>query len=664
MKKLLFITFSFSASTLLLAQSHTVKGKLVPSYKNSITILPTTEKFDNQSSNLNFVELKSTIRVYKTSLQPQLVTIYPVTTILPVNTIPQKNTSTSSATVAAVIPVKVNETKKEVLNPEFRSLTDNVSTPMSENKETAETGIFRSLTDVTSSTNIINQPLNSIPSLEPLVDYPSNFKSVETIDPTLMNQNKQLAPLTQNQSKSTGRLIPELAPIYSSGEKSDTKKTSGSQLPELAPIESGYVKPNSGSDIPELAPLEQNKTNYDGKSNSNQKGMVMPTGTKLSSQNGSFIFKPITQVQISEESSDNIYGPYRNRTSAGGGMGMPALAAIETYVKKDESTMPALAKIEKLETPKTDIIPALAPIEPGYTKTEYTAPALAAIENFKYQPIKKTTVPCQHIHDPNCPCSHAPVKKPVAKKKTIAKSGSSKPKVIYVYKQAPQQYNNERVVYVQNSQNVQTEQPQEQPKQQMVLYRDYTNVYNKQNQNQSQQPSTKSSNLQDAQKYYNPSNYAQGLSAGPTSGDYPMTNTSADVNMKYTFHVNEKGKYGVSIYNDFCYILLSQNGKVIEYRSSSDPSYGKPRLNFFGAPTNVSGIPIEYNYNRSVSKIGSIRFEYDFEGFFKKVSSSNVFYTSRSSLSNVDNIYVRYDGGGRVSSVDPNNGIVSFNGEN
>ena len=142
-----------------------------------------------------------------------------------------------------------------------------------------------------------------------------------------------------------------------------------------------------------------------------------------------------------------------------------------------------------------------------------------------------------------------------------------------------------------------------------------------------------------------------------------MTNHGNEAPMKYTFHVNKDGKYGISIYNDYAYVLLSQNGNVIEYRMGSDANLGKPKLNFFGAPTVVAGIPIEYNYNRSVNKIGNICFEYDFEGFFKKVGKSCVFYNSRSRLSNVENIFVRYDGNGMVSSVDPNNGTVLLNNE-
>jgi hypothetical protein len=327
-----------------------------------------------------------------------------------------------------------------------------------------------------------------------------------------------------------------------------------------------------------------------------------------------------------------------------------------------------LAPIEKKESPKEFTIPELAPIEKTKVSNEVSIPELAPLDEVHYQqPVKtnssKKGVPCVHVHAPNCPCYHPPTTKSTStpKKRTyVSKKKTYGPKIIYVYRDAPQTNSlNERVVYV-NQQKTESKQ-EEQPKQPMVLYRDYTNVYNKQNQQNSNPINTKPSNVQEAQKYYNPNNYAQGLTAGPTSGDYPMTSSNYDATMKYTFHVSDRGEYGISVYNDQVYILLAQNGKVLEYRSTVDANSGRPKLNFFGAPTNVAGIPIEYNYNRSVSKIGNVKFEYDFEGFFKKVGNSNVFYNYKSKLSNVDNIYVRYDASGNIISLDPNYGLVQLN---
>ena len=670
MKRFYLILASTCCILISYGQSHTIKGTLNASSKNGITILPNTLVAENSTPVANFVEKKTATRVYKTSLQPQLITIGPGTTILPVRTIPNPNTSNNnnSNTSNNTTITKVVEQPKKVVENGFRPLTESITTPSTSTENQNSNLNLRPLTDVVVLTNNSSTQNKQLPSLEPLVAYSAGFKEVETIDPSLIKQ-PGLNPLTGSSiSKVIGRTLPELAPIE--GKQNNLSKKIENGLPELAPIEGSYNKPNVSDGIPQLAPIESDnqQKNYDDKSSSSPKGLSMPTGTKLNSQNGSsYIFKPITivkNVNDKTSSGDNI--PYRNKPSAGGGLVMPELSPIEKMVDSKKDIIPALAPIEKLETIKEDLIPELAPIEATAYKKDFSIPALASLNSAQYQPKKsRKAVPCVHIHAPNCPCFHSTAKQPVAKKKTYtAKRKSASPRVIYVYRDAPKTFESkERIVYVPEQQK--TEYKEETKQQPMVLYRDYTNAYNKQ---QTQQASTsntnsKPSNIQDAQKYYNPNNYAQGLTSGPTSGDYPMTNHGNDAPMKYTFHVNKDGKYGISIYNDYAYVLLSQNGNVIEYRMSSDANLGKPKLNFFGAPTVVAGIPIEYNYNRSVNKIGNICFEYDFEGFFKKVGKSCVFYNSRSRLSNVENIFVRYDGNGMVSSVDPNNGMVLLNNE-
>ena len=655
MKKQILVFISITCFSITYSQSYTLKGSITATRNNGTTLLPNSSIADANNKIENFVEKKNPIRVYKTSLQPQLITIGPGTLVLPVkeyNSYTKEiSTSKPTYTVKANPQPKTTTIQQPIVakKEEPKTLTDNGFRPLTEpialvtkteTLNTIENFDSRSLTDVTTP---LNNASTQLTNLEPLTAYTPGFKEMETIDPSLMKQPPLTALTNGTEKKVIGRSLPELAPI----DGTLPKTTNQNNLPELAPIEGGGLKLTNQTTIPELAPIEAENQQ---KSSNNSKGMFIPTGTKISSEKGSYIFKPITIVEQKENiNTENV--PFRNKPSAGGGFVLPELAAIEKIETTKEISIPELAPIEKIITSKNDIIPELAPLD----------------EQHFQQPLKvnasKKGVPCKHIHAPNCPCHHQPIAKTTytTKKKTYTtKKKTYGPKVIYVYRDAPRtEQTNERIVYI-TQQKTEYKQ-EEQQKQPMVLYRDYTNVYNKQNQTSSNTANTKPSNVQEAQKYYNQGNYAQGLTAGPTSGDYPMTSSNYDATMKYTFHVGDRGKYGVSVYNDQVYIMLSQNGKVIEYRSTIEGSGGRPKVNFFGAPTNVAGIPIEYNYNRSVSKIGNVRFEYDFEGFFKKVSNSNVFYTTKSSLSNVDNVYVRYDGAGNVSSVDPNYGLVQLN---
>ncbi len=657
MKRQILVLLSISCISITYSQSYSIKGSITATRNNGTTILPNSSILDPNNKTENFVENKNPIRVYKTSLQPQLITIGPGTLVLPVKEYNSYTKEITSSKPTYIVKTNVKPQSSEIVQQpivakkeETKTLKDNGFRPLtepailvtkSETTTTTENFDSRSLTDLTTP---LNNASTQLTSLEPLTAYTPGFKEVETIDPSLMKQPQLTALINGTEKKVIGRNLPELAPIDGGMIKTSSKNI----LPELAPIEGGGVKSKNQTNIPELAPIEAENQQ---RSSNNSKGMFIPTGTKLSSEKGSsYIFKPITIVEQKENiSTDNI--PFRNKPSAGGGFVLPELAPIEASKTAKNDIIPELAPIEKISEPKNEIIPELAPLD----NVHYQQPIK--------QNLTKKGVPCVHVHAPNCPCYHPNVSKktyPSKKKTYTSRKKTYGQKVIYVYRDAPKtEQTNDRIVYV--SQQKTEYKQEEQQKQPMVLYRDYTNVYNKQNQSSSNPVNTKPSNLQEAQKYYNPGNYAQGLTAGPTSGDYPMTSSNYDATMKYTFHVSDRGEYGISVYNEQIYILLAQNGKVLEYRSTVDANSSKPKLNFFGAPTNVAGVPIEYNYNRSVSKIGNVKFEYDFEGFFKKVGSSNVFYNSKSKLSNVDNIYVRYDASGNIISLDPNYGLIQLN---
>lgn len=628
-----------------------------------------------------------------------------------------------------------------------------------------------SLTDMPSLTshspaltkNNTAQPSNT--SLEPLVplttkintnNTTSNQKSIETVDPKLMGSQSftgtyknvngttmpPLSPLNVNDNNgksSSGdnktdnierrratagskTVMPELAPIEGSSAASQANK---SGMPELAPIEGQTNLNKSKSAMPELAPIGDENTgsgnysgnNNEGKINTNLRGYYMPRGTSMVAKPGlSFVMKPgIPTSDPAEEKNKNEESNYV-KPSAGGGMGMPALAPIETEATPKKEAMPELATIENTAvTSSTPVMPelgvietnnqniaapvnnefALAPIEPQtsqYQTQQQQQYQQQGLQRYQTQPqtynynanqpvtAKKTvTPPCKHVHAANCPCCNAK-KKYIPRKRTYRRPVVYRQPTVIAYQQDPQQTRaNERIVYVpvqpqQQQQQYQYQNPQQVAKpQQKVVYKDYTNTYTKPTTQpqpcncggttQAQAPSPAVN--KEGKRYYNPTNYSPSLISGPTSGDYPMASSQSDINMRYGFYLNQRGKYGVSLYNDYCTVLLSQNGKILEYRINGDPSLDpntyKPKLNYFGSPESVAGIPIEYNYNRSVHKMGNIKFDYDFEGFFKSVGDSKVNYTSRSSLQSVDGVTVHYDAQGNVTSVDPNNGLINFN---
>ncbi|MFY7964984.1 MAG: hypothetical protein ACOVO1_08815 [Chitinophagaceae bacterium] len=674
MKRLSLLYISLLAISSSYSQSHLIKaGILQPVNNKSITILPTTKDVAPISISLTPNQTKKIVLV--------------------------------GGRMNPAIGGNEILTNKTPYNNGFNSLVDdNVNNSSNYNSKTASTNNqtnnnLAPLTDITYTSN--NQQVNNngsksftnntsqaySASLEPLTYTPpptnNNKKtSVETLDPSRFNNNKAtinqanpnkpvyVSSIKTNKTETVGprtqssnnqlKMI-DLLPIVQDNSANvsangvNAKQSNG--MPDLAPIEGIEIK-SSGimsnaqptSTMPDLAPIDEEKNMQqlqpetvpqevqvnDNKNNTKLRGFNVPKGTILKANNTkTYILKPAIPQKAAPE-DDVRYG----KPSAGGAM---------SFLFDDELAEKNTHIVNNFQT------------------------------NHQLQQAAK-----KHQHDPNNPCCKVQVaqnavakpitKKPVYKKKR--KYYSQQAPVLITYKQDPVQTQNiERIVYVPvQSQQKYTQQPtakskvvQEvyqppvqqqvisQPKEK-VVYRDYTNKYSKQPSQQSSSTASK-----DPKTYYNPNNYANGLNAGPTSGDYPIASKSSDANMQYTFYVNNRGKYGLSLYNNNCSILLSQNGKVTEFKEFGDPNAPQPKLNYFGSPESIGGIPIEYNYNRSVHKIGNIIMDYDFEGFFKTVGRSNVYYNSRSSLSRVDNVNVRYDAGGNVTSVDNNNGLIQYN---
>ncbi len=491
-----------------------------------------------------------------------------------------------------------------------------------------------------------------------------------------------MPPLASIEGQRTNNTSQYSMPALASIEGQNTSSTSQTAMPALAPIE-GYNNAGTNNSVPELAPIKT----------TNLKGFSIPKGTTLNAKTGtSYIVKPLTQAQLDgtnqNEKTDTepAYKP-----GAGGGMGMPALAPIEQDNEPVQEINPPLAPIETTTVTTDNTVPELAPIA-----EQNQQPVLPRKQLAIYQPQQKAPVqpkpvakanPCIHTDGTYCPCCvQKPATKWAHKKKWTPKRTYRKPAaptVIYVYQtpppeQQPQQpvKAKQRVVYVPaQQQTYQQPQPQQQrqvqpvqqpvKQQEKVVYTDYTKVYYKEpekpNCNCNQNASSGSS-ANNPQKYYDPAKY-KGLVAGPTSGDYPAnTATATNEPLKYTFYVNNRGKYSVGVYNQGMTVLVGQNGIVQEYRVNGDQdAANKPKVNYFGKPESVGGVPIVYNYNRSVNSIGNIKFEYDFEGFLKNVGSSTVLYNSRSNIASVDGVNVQYDGRGYVTGVDSNNGLLQYN---
>ncbi len=698
MKKLPFLCTTILFGNLLFGQSHTLKfGTLVPINNKAITILPTTPSDEGlilapkpagqnivlvggsmnplTNDGNNLILSNSSSLTYSGTQAPLLLT-----------PTPQKQKTNfgnnPKATSVNTQSLRGND------NNSFTSLTDygtNNSKPLQSSNNNSSN--FQSLTSP--SNKVASTPPVNV-SLEPLTYVTPKAKvqtGVETLDPSRINTslsnttNSEKVVANSNLRNSPQETLPprnsvartkmpELAPIEGASDVANNSngysKNQNGGMPELSPIDGQTnvtVKANQ-STMPELAPIEDERTEEPKQtSNHNQglnqenpnrvRGFLIPKGTLLkANETKSYIIKPAAPVKnivpFKLDDSDELQS---TKPSAGGGMGFrPDVEEINSnYV----------SALDVIETP----------IQNNQTQQQLQQAAK------------------NHQHDPNNPCckvqmSYATKKKVVYKKPVYRKKKTyTQQPVVYTYKQDPvKTQNTERIVYVpiqqlqQETKTVQVYKPQVVPQpvqqpvksQDKVVYRDYTNTYTKANPSQTPECNCPGTNQnaggnKDNKRYYNPNNYANGLNSGPTSGDYPVSGSSSDVDMKYTFYVNPRGKYGVSVYNNNCSVLLQQNGKVVEFKIYGDPKTDQPKLNYFGSPESIAGIPIEYNYNRSVHKIGNIKFDYDFEGFFKTVGNSNVFYTPRSTLSKVDNTNVRYDAGGNVTSVDQNSGIVQYN---
>ncbi len=698
MKKLPFLCATILFGNFLFGQSHTLKfGTLVPINNKAITILPTTPNDDGlvlapKSSGKNIVLVGGSMNpltndgnnlilsnsnglTYSGAQAPLLLTGTPQK---------QKTNSGNNSKTTSVNTQSLTGND----NNSLTSLTDygtNSSKPLQSSNNNSNS--FQSLT---SSSNQVVSTQSANVSLEPLTYTAPKTKvqtGAETLDPSRINANlnsisnsqkvvansyfKNTPQETLPPRTSVARTkMPELAPIEGATDATNSSngysKSQNNGMPELAPIEgqNNAAAKTSQSLMPELAPLEDEQTeevkqnngqNQDFKQeNSNRvRGFLIPKGTLLkANETKSYIIKPAAPIKnivpFKPNDSDELIGA---KPSAGGGVGF--------LTDKEEINENYVSLTDLIETPLQN--------------------------NQTQQQLQQAAK--NHQHDPNNPCCRVQMsyatKKKVAYKKPVyrkKKTYVQQPAVVYAYKQDPVKTQNvERIVYVpiqqtqqEPKQTVQVYKPQvAQPvqptkSQEKVVYRDYTNTYTKANPSSQPECNCPGSNQntgasKDTKKYYNPNNYAAGLNSGPTSGDYPVSGNSSDADMKYTFYVNPRGKYGVSIYNNNCSVLLQQNGKFVEFKIYGDPKTDQPKLNYFGSPESIAGIPIEYNYNRTVHKIGNIKFDYDFEGFFKTVGNSNVYYTSRSTLSKVDNTNVRYDASGNVTSVDQNSGIVQYN---
>ena len=742
MKKTSFLFISVLLVNLLNAQSQVLKnGIYLPTKKGGNTILPVASK-----SIVPMQQPTSTIILVGGKMDPNkmgnlLLPDAPNTDTKNHTYVTNPNFVDLRSTVGTVTTDAPKNSSNKVNNNQNIDVVDNGLTSLTSSNNTG----YGSLLDNANEPSLLNKTSSSNTQtgslLEPLVSTTAPSKSntnitrnttqkrMETVDPSLMNLNQKKVSYNNDQPIVTGvpnKIMPPLASIDTklAGATSKLKmpelaaidgqtneNTSKSGMPELAPIEGSLDKNDNKSLMPELASIEDENAVKNVQQNieqpkvkTNLRGFYMPVGTTLNSKNGrSFIFKPAVPVQESEEKKDISEETISTKPSAGGGMGMPALAPIVDEPKKDNS-IPALAPIENItKTAETAAMTALTPIR-NYTQQQNQQ--AQPPQNVQYGATKATYQTQQqllqaaknHQHDPNNPCCKVQMYNPAAAKKTVAKKPVYRKKryyrqpqqeIVYVYEDVHQQpvERVETVVYVptqkqysrpqsqtyqtQQTQPVQQQVQQVQQPQQKVIYRDYTNQYTKQTpqqQNNCNCPGTTNQQQKtsaDGKKYYNPNNYASGLNAGPTSGDYSGSNNSNNVNINYTFYLNPRGKYSVGLYNNYCTFLVSQNGELKEYKINGDPSIDpnsyRPRLNYFGKPENVAGVPIEYNYNRTVHRIGNIKFEYDFEGFFKTVGNSNVFYNSRSSLAKVDDINVQYDANANVTSVDPNNGLIQFN---
>ncbi len=665
MKRLSFLCFSLLASQSNYCQGQLLKqGVLKPINGKPIVIIPSTKNepyttiVNGVSSQKNIATNGGTFNLLSGNTEPNYNNDNSLTSLTgnyaTTNISNEKNSLNQSTSLNNELAPLITNTSVTNNNAQQNINAPNkiVNKPLEPLTYTPLNAPVKNITESVDPSRITKDVYSASSVNKPTYNSSLIKNKTETVGPrTISNNNSlamiDLAPISSSEIKVKDKSgMPELAPIPYASKPNNT-----SIMPELAPIVGIEIKSDekkSSNIMPDLAPIEDNSNinktgeNINSKNDGKPRGFILPTGTLFKATDSkTYIIKPISsQTDIEkDETNQQSYKP-----SAGGGMGL----VLEENLS------------DIMVTQNTN------PIQPTKQQLELAAK--------------------QHKHDPNNPCCKVQMYNASSPKKIIKKRKYTTKKiapVLYTYKQDPAQTKNiERIVYVPVQPNQQYQQPKQEtysnkptetltqvnPPKEKVVYRDYTNTYTKQtvsnNSNNCVCPGNNTqqkNNVNDPKAYYNASNYANGLNAGPTSGDYPMNNKSSEADMKYTFYVNPRGKYGVSLYNSFCSVLLLQNGKVVEFKEYGDPNQPKPKLNYFGSPESIGGIPIEYNYNRSVHKIGNIVLDYDFEGFFKTVGSSNVFYTSRSSLSKVDNVNVRYDGMGNVTSVDQNDGLIKYN---
>jgi hypothetical protein len=552
---------------------------------------------------------------------------------------------------------------------------------------------------------IKNQPTKTINAVvataKPIANTNNNLaqanikNTIQKIQPKMPD----LAPLEVLANKEKLSLMPDLAPIEGLAAKvaytgtpdlapidnTPIVNNTPPAMPELAVIEGKDANAKKEEAMPDLAPIEEINNNSNNQSTinndavvyntpkvaTNLKSLTIPKGTSLTAQDRvSYIFKP-AQVQNIE----------------------PFLPTQNNQPNIQVSNQAPIIQ-NYLQPAKT--VTYCKPRAGGAMEISYFDEDEDGATQYQYQGQQQQPVAQQQAkpHTATCPCCHQ--KKKVWYKKPFYKAPVYKapPQIVYVerqaaptvvYQQAPAPKPSQTIVYVPVQQYQEPAKQQAQPVQQQdrVVYTNYTKAYidAQPAQNNCNCPSTttNSNNYTNnkanskpaaGQKQYierflyNQNGYA-GVAPGPTGGFDPIYGPTSDAPMKYSFYLTPRGKYSVGIYNDAATVYLTQDGKVLDYKYSApadaDPKKYRPKLNSFGKPENVGGVPIEYNYNRSVHKIGNIELKYDFEGFLEHVNGSNVQYNSRSSILQVDNVKVRYDSNGNIESVDDNDGLIIYN---
>lgn len=680
------------------------------------TLLPLTTTSNDVKNTIKVAEKKSATTIYTgSSLTP--LTDAPLTS----NSTNNQSAINTNANAYSLTPLTSNTTAKAIeVKENLQPLLPLTATPNKSLQQEQQS--YQQLQQLAPLNSGVIQGIktnSTIQGLTPNGNYGSGSKPNDGLNyynakqQSNSNTMPALAPIQSSNNNLGERFaMPALASIDDRDIPQQQKAQTG--MPELAPIESAEDNSNSKTPImPALQPINGENggaaivPNKDG--SYLIKSITLPYGTEIKgTRKQAVLVRPNVVVQPQEK-------PYK--PGAGGGMGLilsddePQQQTTEYQGVTYQSQQPKYVtkKVTVYQQQPQQVVYQQQPQQ----QVVYQQPQ----QQVAYQQPKTTYTakPCLHNHTVPCPCCVA--------KPAVAKKWKPKPKKRYAYRQPvtyiyeeiieepqpqivyqqPQVKVQERVIYVPMQQQKQTvvqqpitQKPVEQP-QQKVVYTDYTKIYYKEpekpqnncacpvntntnnynnnnnqnnsnnnyyNQNNNQSSGTMGVNnsANQPQKYYAPSNY-QGLNAGPASGDYPINNNTTDDPFRYTFYVNEKGKYSVLVYNQRASLIVRQDGIVESWNPTSESNSQQnngTKLNYFGKPETLGGIPIAYNYNRKIHKIGNIKFDYDFEGFFKTVNGSNVFYNNRSSLERVDQTKVIYDMNGYVTGVDPNNDLIKL----